>query len=94
MEIEEIQATVAPILHRYGVSYAGVFGSVARGAATEKSDLDLLITLEKPIGVFALARLRRELEEATGVSVDLVTTSALNARVSPYVYAEIKPLVL
>ena len=39
--------------------------------SSDDSDLDILITLKNPIGVFALARLKRELAEATGRDVDL-----------------------
>lgn len=94
MSFDDIQSRVVPILKRYGVRFAGVFGSYARDEATAESDLDILVTLEQPIGVFMLARLRRELEEVTGKSVDLVTTSALNERISPYVHADLRTLTL
>lgn len=94
MSIESINKKIVPILNSYRVTYAAIFGSFARGEEREDSDLDLLVTLERPIGVFALARLKRELEEVLGKSVDLVTTNALNPRVSPYIRADLKELAL
>jgi uncharacterized protein len=94
MNILTINQKIAPILHAYGVTYAAVFGSHARGEETNESDLDLLITLRRPIGVFALARLKRELEEVIGRPVDLVTTNALSPHVSPYIRADLKELAL
>ena len=34
---------LAPVFAAYGISCAGLFGSVAKGTATEKSGLDLLV---------------------------------------------------
>jgi uncharacterized protein len=94
MSLDDLQTSTVPILKRYGVKFAGVFGSYARNEAQTTSDLDILVSLSAPIGVFALARLRRELEEVTGKTVDLVTTSALNSRISPYVYADLREFAL
>ncbi len=41
--IAEIQTVLTPVFHDYGISRAVLFGSVAKGTATEKSDLDLLV---------------------------------------------------
>lgn len=41
--IPDIQAALAPVFDRYGISRAVLFGSLAKGTATEKSDLDLLV---------------------------------------------------
>ncbi|MGC2639527.1 MAG: nucleotidyltransferase domain-containing protein [Acidobacteriaceae bacterium] len=41
-------------LRRHGVAHAAVFGSVARGEATDASDVDVLVELDdaRPIGIF------------------------------------------
>jgi hypothetical protein len=54
-----------------------LFGSVARGQAAGSSDVDLLVELYDPVGLFAFARLRRRLSEILGREVDLVTRGAL-----------------
>lgn len=41
--ISDIQAVLSPVFDRYGISRAVLFGSVAKGSATDKSDLDLLV---------------------------------------------------
>lgn len=41
--IAEARSTLAPVFARYGVSRAVLFGSLAKGTATAKSDLDLLV---------------------------------------------------
>ena len=41
--IDEISQRVMPVAKRYGLSAVYLFGSYARGEATSKSDIDLLI---------------------------------------------------
>lgn len=57
---------------REGVSNVRVFGSVARGADHEDSDIDLLVTFPPETGLFKLYRLEEELTRILTVPVDLV----------------------
>ena len=65
----------------YGVGELGVFGSVARGDNTETSDIDVLVTLSKPMGFFEFIDLEEYLTELLGKKVDLVTKRALNRHI-------------
>lgn len=67
------------------VAMLGVFGSVARGQATEQSDIDLLVRFSKRKGLLALVRLERLLSETLGKRVDLLTEAAI----SPYLRDDI-----
>lgn len=58
----------------------GVFGSTARGEATEHSDVDLLVRFSKPKSLLALVTLEQQIEDVLGRPVDLLTEAAL----SPY----------
>jgi uncharacterized protein len=73
----------------HGVHRVGVFGSVARGAEGPDSDVDLLVEMPAGASLFALGRLRRELEELLGATVDLVPDSGLKADVRPLVEADL-----
>jgi predicted nucleotidyltransferase len=42
-EIDEIKSRLAPVFGANGVRSAVLFGSYAKGSATEKSDIDLLV---------------------------------------------------
>lgn len=55
-----------------------MFGSYARGEASEASDIDLRIEGGKVKGMFGLGKLYDELTVALEKSVDLITTEALN----------------
>lgn len=43
-DITKLQAALVPVFQDYGISRAVLFGSVAKKTATDKSDLDLLVT--------------------------------------------------
>ncbi|EHR50154.1 putative nucleotidyltransferase [Saccharomonospora marina XMU15] len=71
-----------------GARNVRVFGSVARGEDTATSDIDLLVDLDKGVGVVALAGLRRELTELLGVGVDVVPAATLKPAVRAEVLGE------
>lgn len=71
--------------HEYGLQRIGLFGSCLRGEQRPDSDIDLLIELEHPIGLFRFQRLQGELARLLGRPVDLVTRGALK----PHIGAEI-----
>jgi uncharacterized protein len=49
-----------------------VFGSVARGEDSVKSDIDLIVDFLKPVGLFYMAGLKNALEDEFKKKVDLV----------------------
>lgn len=67
-----------PILARYGVVRAGVFGSYARGDETVESDLDLLVEFPAGASLLDLVGLELELREELGVHVDANTYRAIH----------------
>jgi uncharacterized protein len=67
------------------VTTIGLFGSMARGEATEKSDIDLLVKFGKRKSLLGVVKLERELSAALGRKVDLLTEGAI----SPYIRANI-----
>ena len=55
----------------YGITKIGLFGSVARGEQQEGSDVDVCFE-GKALGLFTLVRLKGELEDLLGVTVDIL----------------------
>lgn len=74
---DEIKRIVEPIAIKHGVGKVYLFGSYARGEATEQSDIDLRIDSGKIRSLFGLGSLYADLEEAFSKPLDLVTTEAL-----------------
>ena len=74
--ISEIADLIVPIAKRYGVASVWLFGSYAKGEATGKSDVDLLIDGGKIRTLFQLTAFRLDCEEALRKSVDIVTVGS------------------
>ena len=68
---------IIEICKRNDISYCAVFGSYARGEATEESDIDLLVKFSKPIG-WAFFGIVEDLENALQRKVDLATEGCLS----------------
>ena len=77
-KVKEALETHKAELKDQGVKSLSVFGSVARGEAGPGSDVDLLIEVERPFGLFKLAEVKSYLEEILGCPVDLVTPESLH----------------
>ena len=81
------QQTMTQLIAEYfktqPVLKAWLFGSYARGEEREDSDVDILVEFDRslPIGLFAYARMWRELEERLGRKVDLVEEGTLRPAV-------------
>lgn len=76
---DRIGMLVAPVAKKHKLRSVYVFGSYARGDATEDSDVDLLIDREGSTvhGIFGMNALLGELKDALGKDVDLVTVQSL-----------------
>lgn len=76
--VNEISTIIKPIVETFGIERVWLFGSYARGEASEDSDIDLRIEGGKVRGMFGLGRLYDELTNALSKPIDLVTTEGLN----------------
>ncbi|WP_432509832.1 helix-turn-helix domain-containing protein [Kineococcus sp. SYSU DK001] len=71
---------VEAIAAAHGVHHGRVFGSTARGTERPGSDVNLFVELPAGTGLFALGRLRRELEGLLGAPVDMVPRGRAESR--------------
>ncbi|MBN2646142.1 MAG: nucleotidyltransferase family protein [Desulfuromonadaceae bacterium] len=90
MKIETMTDKLVPILKQYGASRIGIFGSYARGEATEDSDLDLLVEFSEQHSLLCLVQIRRELSEALGVEVDLLTEASISRHLIDRIKSELR----
>jgi uncharacterized protein len=82
MSLEEIKKKILPILEKYHIRKAGIFGSSVTGQARPDSDIDILIEIPSDdISLLDFVRIKLELEDALNKKVDLVE------------YSTIKPLI-
>lgn len=81
--IDEIKARITPVAQKYGIPAVYLFGSYARGTATDSSDVDLLIDMTgvKLTGMFAFGGVYNDFEEALEKEIDLITLASLTDKI-------------
>jgi len=90
--LREKREDILRIASKRGASNVRVFGSVARGEADSKSDIDLLVDLEPGRSLFDLGGLLMDLQDLLGYKVDVVTERGLRERIRERVLKEAVPL--
>ena len=80
-QLNALKKKIIPILKTKHVVRAGIFGSYARGEAKKDSDIDILVEIDKKIGLFDFVGIKLELEEKLGKKVDLLTYKSIH----PYI---------
>ena len=77
MNVNDIKVKILPILKKYNVKKAGIFGSVARNEENENSDVDILVEIDSDISLLDFVGMKIEIEETLGRKVDLVEYSTI-----------------
>ena len=74
---------------KYGIAEIGVFGSYVRGEEKKNSDLDLLVRLNKRMGLLAFIDIENYLSGLLGVKVDLVMKEVLKPGIGERILNEV-----
>ncbi|HZL36032.1 MAG TPA: nucleotidyltransferase family protein [Tepidisphaeraceae bacterium] len=77
-DIRNRREAITSLAACHGAYDVRIFGSVARGDATETSDLDLLVRFEPDRSLMDHGMLIEELQNLLGVRVDVVSEGALS----------------
>ena len=80
------------LARQYGVRQVSLFGSAARGQATESSDIDLLVQMEEGRTLFDLIAFKLDVEALLDCEVDVVSRDGLSPYLAAYILAEEIPL--
>jgi hypothetical protein len=78
------------ICQKNDVARIGIFGSMARGDANEKSDIDLLINFSSKKSLLAIVKLERELSVELKRKVQLLTEAAISPYLRDQIMRELK----
>lgn len=79
LSIEELRSVVTPVAAKYGVKKVYLFGSVARGDHNKDSDYDFCIEKGKIDCILVQSEFFKDLHDAIGHDIDLVTTRSVNS---------------
>jgi predicted nucleotidyltransferase len=90
--IQEKRAEIIKIARKYGASNIRIFGSVARGEATENSDIDFLMDIESGHSLLHRISLIQELEDLLKCKVDVAKPQQLHELIKQQIIQESIPL--
>lgn len=88
MRIKTIAKRSIPIMKKYGVVKAGLFGSVVRNELKKTSDIDFLIKFKQGKSLLDLVKLKHRLEEELKRKVDLVEYSTIRPKIKGQILKE------
>lgn len=78
--VQNITDRTVPIIKKYGIKKAALFGSYARNEQKEDSDVDILVQPTKDMSLLDFIGVKLDIEDALKMTVDLVSYNGL----SPY----------
>lgn len=86
--VEDIKRKILPILQKFGVVKASLFGSLVRGEANATSDLDLLVEFSGRKSLFDLVNLKHALEDLLQCKVDVLTYNSIHPLIKDSILSE------
>ena len=90
--LDVLKKKIRPILKKYGIKKAGIFGSSARGESVVK-DLDLLVKIDRKISLLEFIGIQQELEDELEMKVDLVEYDAIKPALKDDILREEEPVI-
>ncbi len=75
--LQSHRAAIRGVVESHRTTNPRVFGSVARGADSEGSDLDILVDPTPDTTLLDIGAIRYELRQLLGIEVDVLTPDAL-----------------
>lgn len=86
--VRQHRAAILALAQRHGAHDVRIFGSVARGDATEASDLDLIVRFESGRSLFDHGGLLMDLQDLLGIKVDVIDEDGMRPRFREHVMRE------
>jgi len=90
MNLEDIKKKVLPVVRKYEVQKAALFGSFVRGEQREDSDIDILVEFKdrESKTLLDLVGLELELQEILNRKVDVLTYPSIHPLLKDYILKE------
>lgn len=92
-ELENIKKKIVPILKSHKIKKAGIFGSFVRGEQKKRSDVDILVEVDKKWDLFDLINLKGSLEKVLKRKVDLVEYECIRKELRKNILNEEMPII-
>jgi len=85
---QNYRTAILNLAEKYHAENVRVFGSVARGDASNKSDIDFLVRFKSEASLLDEAGLDRELKALLKMKVDLLGDDAIRDEFRPFILSE------
>ena len=86
--LQTLRTHLPELQRKYPVGKLGVFGSYARGEATEKSDIDIAVEITGPMGLSFVA-MANEIETLFSQKTDVVPLRSIKPQYLKFVQKDI-----
>jgi hypothetical protein len=86
--LQQHRDAIRQLVLQAGMANPRVFGSVLHGDDEDGSDLDLLVDPAPIASLLMMVKLQSQLEQATGIKIDLRTPAELHSRIRGKVLSE------
>jgi predicted nucleotidyltransferase len=86
--LQTLRSHKPELQRKYPIARLGVFGSYARGEASEKSDIDIAVEITGPMGLNFVA-MADEIEALFGIKTDVVPARSIKTEYLPFVEKDI-----
>ena len=93
MTTQSIKNKILPVLKRYGVIRAAIFGSFVRRETKKRSDIDILVEFKNGTTLLDLVGLKLDLEEILKRKVDIVEYSTIHPLIKDRILKEQVPVL-
>ena len=94
MELTQIESKLQKIKpelqNKFGIKKIGIFGSYVKGLQNDKSDIDIIVEIERPIGFLKFMKIQLYLSRVLKKSVDLLTFDSIKPYMQNEVLKDIK----
>jgi predicted nucleotidyltransferase len=93
--LEKYSREIRALARRYereGIRNPRVFGSVAKGLDTDKSDVDFLVDAAPEVTLLTIGGMYYELEQLLGSKIDLSTTGSIPDSLKPQILEEARQI--
>jgi len=86
--VDLIRSKAVPVLKRYGIKEAAIFGSTVRGERRRGSDIDFVVEMPKNKSLLDLIGLQLDLKTEFKTNIDVVTYESLHPMIRKHVLME------
>jgi predicted nucleotidyltransferase len=86
--IQDIQQRLLPVLQKYRICRAGLFGSVVRDDFGSHSDIDVVADIPSGYSLYEIIGIQEEMADKVGRSVDLIEYKQIKPRIKDTILKE------